>query len=172
MIKPESLRAALVAALPVFQTNPDALKMWVDRGVIVARHGANPAQPGAFEYRYTLNLVVEGWQQHPSLIMLALNSWLAIHQPDLLSGHRDQSYTFEADIIDAATVDLSLELALSEAVRVTPRDGGGFDLLHLAEADPLLPDQEPLTQPAALLAQVWWQGERLIPGPPLPDPAD
>ena len=169
MIKPESLRAALVAALPVFQTNPDALKMWVDRGVIVARHGANPAQPGAFEYRYTLSLVVEGWQQHPSLIMLALNSWLAIHQPDLLSGSRDQSYTFEADIIDAATVDLSLELPLTEAVRVTPRVGGGFDLLHLAEESPLLPDAQPLSDPAVLLAQIWWQGERLIPEPPLPE---
>lgn len=169
MIKPESLRAALVAALPVFQTNPDALKMWVDRGVIVARHGADPAQPGAFEYRYTLNLVIESWQQHPSLIMLALNSWLGVHQPDLLSGHRDQSYTFEADIIDASTVDLSLEVPLIEAVRVTRRVDGGFDLLHLAEADPMLPDQEPLTEPAALMAQIWWQGERLIPGPPLPE---
>lgn len=55
MIKPESLRAALVAALPVLASNPDALKMWVDRGSIRAISG--PAH--AFQYRYTLNLVAE-----------------------------------------------------------------------------------------------------------------
>lgn len=169
MIKPESLRAALTAALPVFARDPDALKMWIDRGTIHARHGPNPDQPGAFEYRYTLNIVVENWQDHPSLIMLAVNAWAAIHQPDLLSGSRDQSYTFEADIIDAATVDLSLELPLTEAVRVTPRAGGGFDLLHLAEENPLLPDAAPLITPAVLLSELYWRGERLLPDPPLPE---
>lgn len=103
--------------------------------------------------------------------MLAVNSWLDVNQPDLLSGSRDQSYSFEADIIDASTVDLSLEIPLTEAVRVTPRIDGGFDLLHLAEADPLLPDADPISTPAALLQEIWWNGERLIPGPPLPAPA-
>lgn len=168
MIKPASLRAALVDALAVFAIAPDALKMWVDRGAIHARHSHDPARPGAFEYRYTLNLVVEGWQQHPSLVMLAINAWAAVNQPDLLAGSAAQSYTFEADILDAETVDLAIELQLTEAVAVTPRPDGGFDLQHLAEADPMLPDAAPLSTPAALLHQLWWQDERIIPGPPLP----
>ena len=166
MIKPQSLRAAIEAAAPVLAGDGAALKMWIDRGAIRARSG--PAL--AFEYRYTLNVVVEGWQQHPSIIVLAINRWLADQQPDLLSGGRGQapSYTFEADIIDADTIDLAFEISLSEAVRVEPRGGDAFELVHAPEEDPL-PDMAALAglKPTPLLHQIWWKGERLVPEPPL-----
>ena len=164
MIKPQSLRAAIEAAAPVLAGDGAALKMWIDRGAIRARSG--PAL--AFEYRYTLNVVVEGWQQHPSVIVLAINRWLGIQQPDLMSGHLDQSYSFEADIIDAETIDLAFEIPLTEAVRVEPRPAGAFELVHVAEDDPAFPDMEPLGDPVPLLQQIWWKGERLVPEPPLP----
>lgn len=166
MIKPDGLRAALSAAIPLFAGDPTALKMWIDKGGIVARSGPSLA----FEYRYTLNLVVEGWQQHPSVIVLAINMWLAVNQPELLSGGRAPSYTFEADIIDNQTIDLAFELPLTEAVRVLPRPGGdGFDLTHVAEEDPIFPDAAPILPSAPTLQEIWWRGERLIPEPPLPD---
>lgn len=168
MIKPDSLRAALTAALPLLATNPENLRMWVDKGSVRARHSHDPARPGAFEWRYTLNVHIYDWTLHPALPVLAVNHWLAINQPDLLSGTADESYSFEADIIDAATIDLALELKLTEAVTVTPRNDGGFDLQHLAEDDPMLPGTVPLSSPAALLQQIWYQGDRIIPGPPLP----
>lgn len=164
MNKPDALRAALAAVFPVFANNGDALKMWVDRGGIVARQGSNRA----FEYRYTLNLVITDLDTsiiHPSAIFLAVNDWLETQQPDLLTPANTPSYPFEADILDASKIDLSIELALSEAVRVTPRDGGGWNLEHKAEEVPLFPDMDPMTTPAAPLTEIWWGEDLLIPHP-------
>ena len=167
MNKPNALCAALTAAIPLFASNPDMLKMWVDKGRIVASQGAAGR---AFEYRYTLNLVIENWQGEECAVFLALNEWLGVNQPDLLAAARGDTgaYTFEADIIDAQTIDLAIDLALTEAVRVLPRAGGGFELTFVAEQNPLFADLQPLSTPAAPLSEVYWQGERLIPGPPLP----
>lgn len=164
MIKPAALRAAIEASFPVLAGNPDALRMWIDRGGIACRATANDA----FEISYTLNLVVVEWQGLPTGLFLVINRWLRANQPDLVAPGQPPAYTFEADIIDAATMDLAIELALTEAVAVTPRIGGGFDLQHLAEPAPMFPGEMALSTPPAPLAEVWWQGERLIDGPPLP----
>ncbi len=166
MLKPDSLCAALTAAIPHFRDNPDALKMFVDKGRIVASRGAANR---AFEYRYTLNLIVEDWQGEECLIFLALNEWLETQQPALLAAAAGDAgaYTFEVDIIDEKTIDLSIEIQLTEAVRVMPRAGGGYNLTFVAEENPLFADAMPISTPPAPLTDVFWQDERLIPGPPL-----
>lgn len=165
MNKPNALRAALCAALPLLAANPDSLKMWVDKGRIVARAGASNR---AFEYRYTLNLVVQDWTGEECLIFLAINEWLTTNQPDLLTAATPDAYNFEADIIDDLSIDLSIELPLTEAVRVLPRVGGGFELTFVDEENPLFADLQPITPAAAPLTELWLGAERLIPGPPLP----
>lgn len=161
MIKPDRLRRALELAAPTFLTNPDALKMWVDKGRIVARRGANRA----FEYRYTLSVVITDWTGHPSLIFLAINEWLEGQQPELVTAGREESYTFEADIIDSQTIDLQIDLNLSEPVIVTDSGGGNFELVHLPEPSPLLADMEGLTAPTVPLTSIWWHGQKLVPQP-------
>lgn len=162
MIKPRKLREALEAAVPALGDNPDMLAMFIDKGAITTASGINLA----FRYEYTLNLVITGWTGHTAALVLPINLWLAQHQPELVAGNRP-SYTFEADIIDAQTADLSFELALSEAMSVTPRANGGFDLLPENTDGPLFPDVVPVSDPVALLKQLWWRDERLLPEPPL-----
>lgn len=167
MKKPAALRAALVAAIPLLASNPDCFRMWVDSGGVVVRAGA---ENRAMALRYKLNLVITDWTGEEVLIHFAVNEWLAINQPDLLSASKAEAYTFEADIIDDKTIDLSLEINLTEAVRVMPRVGGGFELTFVAEENPMFGDMEPLTTPAAPLTELWLGPDRLIPGPPVPLP--
>lgn len=165
MIKPNALRAALCAAIPLLASTPDMLRMWVDKGRIVARAAAGNR---AFEYRYTLNLVIENWQGEECIVFLALNEWLSAQQPDLLTQSGEGGYAFEADIIDNETVDLAIDLPLTEAVRVAPRGGGEFDLTFVDEETPMFADMGATSEPPIPLTAIWWQGEPLIPGPPLP----
>lgn len=159
MLKPASLRAAIAAVAPVLAEDPDALRMWVEKGKIVARRSANRA----FEYRYTLSVVVVGWTGPPEVLFLAINQWLELNQPDLLAGGRDESYSFDVDIIDSKAIDLAIELALTEPVAVMDSGGGQFELIHLPET-PLFGDamQEPPPPP---LTSIWYQGQQLVPDP-------
>lgn len=167
MNKHNLLRAALTEAIPLLAANPADLRLWVEQGGIVARQNLGNSNR-AFEWRYTLNVDVIDFTQHPNLVVLAINEWLAVNQPDLLTPARAPSYTFEVDVIDAKTVDLSFKLELSEAVHVVQRPDGGFDMTTFTEPDPLM---DGLDQISPLpLSEVWFGGERLLPGPPLPEP--
>lgn len=130
MLKPDSLRAALVAALPDLARNPDRLAIFAERGRIAARF-APPAR--GFEYRYDLKVVLIDFADHPDRVILPVLRWLEVNQPDLLQGvpSANQAITFAAEFIDAGTVDLELTLTLSESVVVVDRADGGVDLTHL-----------------------------------------
>lgn len=157
MQKADSLRAALVAVLPYLETDPERLKLYVEEGRIRSPMTGNRG----FAYAYKLTLELVGFAGHASIVFLAINDWLAVNQPDLLAGGAS-GYTFEADLLDNETVDLLVYLDLTENVRLTDRDGGGWNLEHLAEPV-LFPDDLPLSQPPALLRQIWWKDELLVP---------
>lgn len=131
MLKPDDLRAALTAAIPALQTDPDRLQLYIDQGS-VACTGA----PGlSFEYRYTLTVLLLDFAGHPDAVFAPMLAWLARNQPDLLQAwYADRKgVPFEADILDPGKVDMQISLPLSESVGVTPREGGGFDLVHYPE---------------------------------------
>lgn len=131
MIKPNSLRAHLLAALPELQRDPDKLQIFIDAGRLVST-GA----PGiSFEYRYTLNILVTDYAGHPDSVMVPLLAWAAAHQPELFHNidQQRQGITFEADLLDRNRVDLSIELPLTERVVVKPRPAGGYDITHCPE---------------------------------------
>lgn len=140
MIKPASLRAAIVALQPDLARDPEKLLMWVDQGAIVSRSTATPG----FAYRYRLNAILIDFAGEPSVVMLAVTNWLRIHQPERLTPGTD-AFSIEVDLIDSKTVDLQLQILLDENVSVTRREDGGFDIQHLAEPDPLFDDDLPLT---------------------------
>lgn len=139
MIKPASLRAAIVALLPELQRDPERLLMWVDQGSIVSRSTGTRA----FAYRYRLNLILIDFAGEPSVLMLAVTDWLRVNQPELLTPGKE-ACTIEVDLIDSKTVDLQLQVQLDEMVSVTRRLDGGFDIQHLPEPDPLFDDDQPL----------------------------
>lgn len=156
MQKHVSLREAIVAMEPDLARDPDRLRCWIDKGAIRARQ--TPAHH--FGWSYTLSILIAEYTGHPSTIMLAINLWLRDNQPDLLQPGRESSYRFEAEILDSGTVDLLIELDLEEDARATPNPDGGWTIEH--PGDPvLLPDDLPLTDPAATLAQYGTPGSVL-----------
>ncbi|CAD7378219.1 phage tail protein [Xanthomonas arboricola] len=130
MIKPASLRAHLVAALPDLARDADRLLVFIDAGSLVSTF-----QPGlSFEYQYTLNLILTDYAGHPDRVMLPLLEWVQANQSELLSNTaRRGEIAFEADILANDAVDLSIKLPLTERVVVTAKDGGGYDMTHAPE---------------------------------------
>ena len=135
MIKPDSLQSALVAVMPVLGRERDRLAIFVDQGQIVAQLRDAPRFPSpAFEYRYRLNVLLRDLHANATdAVSLALVLWLHEHQPELLLRPGDPAFKFEANIIDARTIDLAIELQLSETVRVKNAQDGLWELEHVAE---------------------------------------
>ncbi|MDR7101470.1 phage tail protein [Croceicoccus sp. BE223] len=159
MEKPASLRAAITAVLPDLGRDSDRLKIWLDEGRIRSPMTASRA----FSWEYKLHLVVTDYTDHPSIIFLAVNDWLRTNQPDVLAAGAGRGYSFNADILDDTTIDLVVELDLTEQVVLVPREGGGFDLQHLSEPDPLFADDMPIGETLAPLAQIYMGGEQVVP---------
>jgi hypothetical protein len=161
MLKPDSLRAAITAACPDLRRDPEKLALFVDKGRIATRHGA----PLAFEYRYQLLAILTDFPaDQPNALMLAVILWLRVHQPELILNHGtgNEAFTFDCVVIDDKTVDLEIRLAeLSEAVKVTPRAGGGHDFEFVPE--PSLDEAFPGVPEDALLQEILSGGEPLFP---------
>jgi P2 phage tail completion protein R (GpR) len=165
MNKPDSLRAALTALLPELARDPDRLRIWIDKGRMRCPMTEDASgQPNRdFFYEYTLSLLLVDLTAHPSLVFLAVNDWLRVNQPDLCGPAGTSGYTFEVEVIDEKTIDLAIELPLTEAAVLTPRAGGGWTIEHPPEPDPLFEDELPLSDPVAPLTQVWLDGVQLAP---------
>lgn len=130
MLKGDSLRAAIVAALPDYGRDPDRLVIFASKGRIASRF----APPNLnFEYRYDLKVTLLDFAGHVDQLILPVLRWISVNQPELLQGRAtaNEAIGFEAEIIDATTKDLELTLALTEAVTVTERPDGGIDFQHL-----------------------------------------
>lgn len=164
MQKPDSLRAALTAVVPALTRDPDRLKIFIDKGTIATRMGPR----FGFEYRYRLvGELLDFDASAPEAIFFALTLWLAEHQPDLLLNHQrgSSAISFNAELVDAATIDLIFEIELTEAIGAEPRAGGGHDLVHLPE--PQIPTFEP-DPPGVTLQQLWWKDEIILQVAPAP----
>lgn len=134
MLKPDSLRAHLIAALAEFQRDPDKLQIFIKAGSL---HGTGV--PGlSFEYRYTLSVLITDYAGHPDGIMVPLLYWVGINQSELLhnADNQRQGIGFEADILDEKRADILIELPLTERVGVHARAGGGYDVEHYEEPRP------------------------------------
>lgn len=134
MIKPESLREHITAAVPELRRNPDALLIFVENGAIVAA-GVPGDGSLSFEYRYQLTMILTDFAAHPDSIMVPLIAWLHVHQPDLLHNFdRHGSIGFEAEVIANDKIDLTIKLPLTERVGVHPiAGGGGYNVEHYPE---------------------------------------
>ena len=143
MLKPESLRKSLADAVPVLATNPEMLRLYVDGGNIAA----TLASSLSFEKQYSLNVVVTDFTGDFDLILVPVLAWLREHQPDILSTDTGQKkgFTFEADINNDSSFDISISLLMTE--RTLVREVGAA--LHV-ENIPEPPPPEPVTRPVEL----------------------
>ncbi len=159
MLKPAAIRAALTAHLPELDTDPDRLRLWIDKGSVRTSQTAS----FAFELAYTLNIVVTDWTHPPIILFAILNDWLRRYQPSLVASQAADGYSFEADIMTNSAIDLSIDLALTEAIVAVPREGGGWDMTIVEEPECFPDDFAPV--PPVPLREIWWKGERLVPLP-------
>jgi hypothetical protein len=134
MRKADSLRAAIVAELPELAQDPQALKIWLDKGSVIAR-----TAPGrlAWEYRYSISLLLLDFAGDQDRIFAAVIQWVAVEQPDLLMPPAgvENAIRFQADIVDDVRADVLVELEVSESVQVEQGVA-----THLTE--PPLPEME------------------------------
>jgi hypothetical protein len=168
MKKPDSLRAALTQAFPdEFANDAARLSLWIEEGHVRCHAGPDNLN---YSVEYKLCVSISGWRMSSLLIWVVLIDWLRVQQPDLLTwAQSKRAIPFEADLISNVEVDVGFDLTLTEAVRVTRRDDGGFDMIVVEEPDALFPDAEPLLCSAPLLKQIWAPGlhpEQIAPEPP------
>ncbi|WP_342323503.1 phage tail protein [Kosakonia sp. BYX6] len=143
MLKPDSLRKALADAVPVLAANPEMLRLYVDGGNIAA----TLATSLSFEKQYSLNVVVTDFTGDFDLILVPVLAWLREYQPDILTTDTGQKkgFTFEADINNDSSFDISISLLITE--RTLVKEVG--TALHV-ECIPEPPPPEPVTRPVEL----------------------
>lgn len=121
MIKPESLRRALLAYVPELSQDPEKMLIFADRGHLITT-GANG---DSWEYSYQLTIMIQDFAGDMDLLAATVLDWLSKEQPDLLKNPqgRERGVRFEAQLMTSELADVQLELDVSEPVIRTP---GGF----------------------------------------------
>jgi hypothetical protein len=138
MNKPESLRKALSDGIEYLGKNPDKLHIFVDEGAVVS----SLAPTISFEYQYTLNLVITDFSADQNLLNAVILYWLRRNQSDIMANpdSRDKGFTFEVDILNNTTCDISINLKLTE--RVLVKEAGGQMVVEaVPEPEPPYADQ-------------------------------
>ncbi|PHM65681.1 tail protein [Xenorhabdus stockiae] len=121
MNKPHLLRAELTGKIPYLRDNPEYLHLFVEDGAVMA----TLAPSLSYEYEYTLNLIIEAYPGDQNILMAVVGHWLREHQPDIFANpdNRRSGFTFDVNILNDQTADISIDLKLTERVRVSTEDG-------------------------------------------------
>ncbi|CAJ8346016.1 bacteriophage tail completion protein R [Burkholderia pseudomallei] len=132
MNKPNSLRAALVAALPQLSASPDQLLVFVNEG----RIEATGTRTAPFDYEYECEIIIRDFVGSADDVMIAVVEWARSNQPDLVTNRdeRRDGMTFVADILSNNAVDLGLKVKLSESVVVGTDEAGNRTVEHIDDA--------------------------------------
>lgn len=117
MIKLAALRAAILAA-PIGVTD-DKLLAFAKRGKVESHRGG-VGDHQAFALHYTAHLMVIGYERSPADLFFAAAQWLHRDNPAAAA----DALSFEVDVIDGGTVDVTLSLDLSEIVAVIDNPDG------------------------------------------------
>jgi hypothetical protein len=128
--KPDALKRVLLAHVPGLRDDPASLALFVDKGKVIARGTGSLS----FEYGYTLNIVAQDYAGDIDALVLPILVWIAEAQPDLLDRAPNQPFTFESEILDGDTADVSIDLELTERVLVERNSEGGVNIRHLDDA--------------------------------------
>lgn len=120
MIKPSSLREALIACNPSLETTPEALHTYISNGTAASTMGSG----GGWRYHYTCEILLTDFAGHPDSIFAPLIAWVREYQPDLLLNQDDKKQiSFEVEVLSDTTYDIAIKLPLSESVVLTTVDG-------------------------------------------------
>ncbi|KVN57517.1 phage tail protein [Burkholderia stagnalis] len=132
MNKPGSLRGAIETTIPYLVENPERLTVFIDHGSLVA----TGAKGLSFEYRYVCHVLLLEFTGDADALFLAIVEWVRGNQPDLLldPDARAHGITYEIDILDNETSDVSIKLQLTESVVVKVNDDGSRTIEHVDDS--------------------------------------
>ena len=132
MKKVESLRQYLTDAIPGLAKDAERLFLAIDEGLIVPTQRTTTFRIKA---KVTVTLLDLPADQIDTLAV-ALLFWTADNQPELMAAPESATaFPFNVEMLDRKVCDVAFTLALDELVSVSPRPGGGFDLVHRDEPD-------------------------------------
>lgn len=132
MNKVNSLRAAIVAAVPELVRTPDRLLVFINEGSICA----TGTRTASFDYEYECEVIITQFTGDADVVMVAVIEWARLNEPALVENPdlRRNGITFVADILSNEAVDIALKLKLSESVAVRVGDDGRRLIEHVDEA--------------------------------------
>ncbi|RMB26251.1 tail completion protein R (GpR) [Sphingomonas sp. PP-F2F-G114-C0414] len=133
MKKLDSLRTHLLASVPEIRNSPEKMEIFVDKGDVAVRAGSL-----SFEYSYTASLWVQDFSASVDKLLVPVLAWIAANQPDLFEKGDRKPFTFQSDLLDAETCDITISINLTELVRVE-QQAKGLKVTHLPE--PVMLDQ-------------------------------
>ncbi|MEJ4046238.1 phage tail protein [Erwinia sp. SLM-02] len=128
MNKPQSLYEALVHGVPYLREHPEKMRPSVRNGALVATGGHS----ASWEYRYTLNVTIDGYDDEPHRLMIPVMLWLNDNQPDAINNPalREKVFTFSiTPCADGSNNNVRLSLRLTE--RVLLDNPGGSQVVNL-----------------------------------------
>lgn len=112
MNKPQSIRQFLQTHVPALNQRPDNFLTFIEGGQLVCTRGPSPS----FMYHYKLTLAMLEYADHADTLMIPILIWINQHQPELLNGEANGHMTFEAEILNNTTADITVTLDLTERV--------------------------------------------------------
>jgi hypothetical protein len=127
MKKLDSLRTHLLASVPEIRNSPEKMEIFVDKGDVAVRAGSL-----SFEYSYTASLWVQDFSASVDKLLVPVLAWIAANQPDLFEKGDRKPFTFQSDLLDAETCDITISINLTELVRVE-QQAKGLKVTHLPE---------------------------------------
>lgn len=127
MEKPALLRAEIEKHLPELAENPDKLAMFVTNGRVIATKGTL-----SHASEYTLSIVITDFTADIDILNAVIIGWLREYQADVVGpGYVDpKAYTFEVDILNGTSVDILIELKLTERARTVIDGAGNVSIDH------------------------------------------
>ena len=131
MKKLDTLRAHLLASVPEIGNSPEKMEIFVDKGDVKVRAGSL-----SFEYGYTASIWVQDLAGSVNNLLVPLLAWIAANQPDLFEKADRKPFTFESELLDAETCDITISIDLTELVRVEQLSNG-LKVTNLPEPDML-----------------------------------
>lgn len=130
MKKAESLKELLLASVPALKNDPAKLAIFVDKGKVSAVR----SNTLAFQLGYTLTFWIEAFAGDLDGLFVPVLAWISQNQPELIGRPDSEPFTFESELLDGDTADITVEIELTERVLIEQRENGKLRTRHLDDA--------------------------------------
>lgn len=136
MNKLTDLRKHLLNSIPALAAGPDRLLTFIEDGKIEFWDGDNLSHT----LNMTARIIVTDWRDNPDDIIVPILIWMHTREP---GRNPEEAIRFEAEMVSADTVDLSISLSLTERV-IVHKEPDGYRTEHVLPPAPVQmnPDAE------------------------------